>query len=259
VQPSKGIKSKNHTLQPSTMLPTKIKDLIPALSLIPHPEGGFFVETWRSGCEPMTTMGQTGLDETQCQDPQVNLVVAQGRAQNRPDKDERRNALTSIYWVPTVKSPTLFCAKNHSDHIHYYQGGKPFRYYLYDPKTATLSTVVLGPELHKGQKLQVGVKGGIWKCGRIEEEGTTAAEDDNGYEYTIIGEAVAPGFDFHDFNWITKEMIQQECKDDAVKEQLLEFVNSESTKIEEEQKTVEAAGEFYEEGDQKKQRETERA
>jgi predicted cupin superfamily sugar epimerase len=37
-------------------LPKKVKDIVGPLNLIPHPEGGFFVETYRSGSEPMSTM-----------------------------------------------------------------------------------------------------------------------------------------------------------------------------------------------------------
>ena len=80
-------------------LPPKITDLIPVLNLIPHPEGGFFVETYRSGTQPMSTQGQTGFDTT---NNNKNLIVTtDGRDTNRPDKDVRRNALTSIYWAPT--------------------------------------------------------------------------------------------------------------------------------------------------------------
>eukprot|EP00980_Cylindrotheca_fusiformis_P028535 scaffold22607_cov123-Cylindrotheca_fusiformis.AAC.32 len=232
-------------------LPTKIKDLIPLLDLIPHPEGGFFRETYRSGCEPMTTMGQTGLDP--CTDPETDLVVAKGRAKNRPDKDERRNALTSIYWVPTSKDPVLRLAKNCSDHVHYYQGGLPFRYFLFDPSSGEFTTTVLGPELHEGQVLQLSVKGGIWKCGKIE------MDTDSEYDYTIVGEAVAPGFDFHDFSWVTKEMVLEKCHDEKSRERLLSCVHSESKEIQEENKTVDAAAEFYEDGDRKEKRTEQRS
>lgn len=97
-------------------LPPKITDLTSALKLIPHPEGGFFVETYRSGCDPMSTKGQTGLD---CKEPNINFVNAKERKQNRQDGDDRRNCLTSIHWVPTMASPKLLLAKNHSDHIMY--------------------------------------------------------------------------------------------------------------------------------------------
>ena len=93
-------------------LPKDTKTAVELLNLIPHPEGGFFLETYRSGCEPMLTRGQTGLD---CESPDTNLVVANGRAANRSDGDERRNALTSIYWVPTTKSGEVKLVVNLSD------------------------------------------------------------------------------------------------------------------------------------------------
>jgi predicted cupin superfamily sugar epimerase len=147
-------------------------------------------------------------------------------------------------------------AKNCSDHVHYYQGGKPFRYYLLDPSTGEFSTTVLGPELYKGQKLQLPVKGGLFKCGKIEDGEEESSFD---HDYTLIAEAVAPGFDFHDFTWITKDMLNETVKDTKVKELLLGFVNAESTEIHRDNKTVDAAAEFYEEGESKAQREAERA
>ncbi len=167
-------------------LPPKIADLITALGLVPHPEGGFFLETWRSGSVPMSTRGQTDFD---CVNPDRNLIVTNGRKTNRPDEDERRNALTSIYWAPTLMSNTLELVVNESDHVHYYQGGRPFQYYLFDSECGELSQVTLGPELHKGHQLQVCVRGGVWKFGCIDE----TTEYGNEYEYSLIGEAVGPG------------------------------------------------------------------
>ena len=205
----------------------------------------------------MSTMGQTGLD---CEKPDINLVVANGRTKNRADKDEKRNAVTSIYWVPTIKSPRLFLAYNCSDHVHYYQGGLPFKYSLFDPASGEFTQVTLGPEIHQGQKLQVGVKGGIWKCGIVvvddEKESNDASAD---YEYTVIGEAVAPGFDFHDFNWVTEELLRETCKDDVHVKHFLKFINGESTGIQEKDATVEAAAEFYEDGGRKRRRIEERS
>lgn len=235
-------------------LPPKVKDIISALNLIPHPEGGFFVETFRSGAEPMTTMGQTGFD---CEHPNVNLVVANGRQKNRPDGDERRNALTSIYWVPTVKSPKLLLAYNCSDHVHYYQGGKAFKYLIYDPKSGEFSEKILGSALDKGQTPQVCVKGGLWKCGIIEETNTTSSDDE--YEYCLIGEAVAPGFDFHDFNWVTESLLREKCKDETLLSMFLPFIHGRSSEIQMENKTVEDAVGYYNDDEAKEQRMNERS
>ena len=127
---------------------------------------------------------------------------------------------------------------------------------MFDPITGEFSTTVLGPELHKGQKLQVPVKGGLFKCGKIDD---SEEEIDLGYDYSLIAEAVGPGFDFHDFAWVTKEMLNETVKDEKVKELLLGFVNAESTEIERDNKTVDAAPEFYQEGANQDQREAERA
>lgn len=215
----------------------------------------------------MSTMGQTGLD---CQSPQTNLVVAQGREQNRPDHDPRRNCLTSIYWVPTIHSSTLLLASNLSDHVHYYQGGKPFQYILFDPETQILEKVILGPELHKGHRLQVPVKGGMWKCGHmllhVDDDDDQEGRDDYYKEdYTIIGEAVAPGFDFHDFAWITKEDIQKKVKDSttssstSIVQLLMQYVYEHATEVVQEDKTVHSAAEFYHDDSVQKSRMEERS
>eukprot|EP00588_Corethron_pennatum_P015504 CAMPEP_0194266500 /NCGR_PEP_ID=MMETSP0169-20130528/1380_1 /TAXON_ID=218684 /ORGANISM="Corethron pennatum, Strain L29A3" /LENGTH=234 /DNA_ID=CAMNT_0039007197 /DNA_START=47 /DNA_END=751 /DNA_ORIENTATION=+ len=222
-------------------LPPKIADLIPALGLIPHPEGGFFVETFRSGSAPMSTQGQTDLD---CDRPDVSLVATRGRAGSRPDGDARRQALTSIYWVPTVKSRRLLLAHNHSDHVHYYQGGRPFHYSLYDPATEEITKVTLGADLQKGQRLQVCVRGGLWKCGILD----TSDEHDE-HEYCVIGEAVAPGFDFHDFSWVTKEEVRKHLSAPKDIEHFLEFVNVDATEIVAAKRTVAEAADFYTEGE----------
>jgi predicted cupin superfamily sugar epimerase len=237
-------------------LPPKIKDLISALDLIPHPEGGFFTETYRSGSEPMSTMGQTGFH---CEHPDINLVVANGRRNNRPDGDERRNALTSIYWVPTMKSPKLLLAYNCSDHVHYYQGGRPFKYSIYDPESGKLSEMTLGPELHKGHKPQIAVRGGLWKCGMMETDCDDESLPENEYEYSLIGEAVAPGFDFHDFTWVTETLLRKTCNDDRLVNLFLPFIHERSSEILKDNKTVDDAVGYYEDDKAKEQRIKERS
>jgi len=133
----------------------------------------------------MTTRGQTGWT-----DP--NLVMTYDRPNQQ--EDPRRHALTSIFWIPTVKSPKLILSVNKSDHVHYYHGGKPFEYTLYNPETQILEKQILGPDIVAGHKLQVVVPGEWWKCGRLLVEFDRIPHD-----YAIIGEAVGPGFDFNDF------------------------------------------------------------
>lgn len=207
-------------------LPTNIKDVIPLLGLIPHPEGGYFVETFRSGNAPMSTMGESGCD---CEER--DFVATNGRASNKDDGDSRRNCLTSIFWAPTTQSPRLVVATNVSDHVHYYQGGRPFKYCLYDPVSGDYSEHILGPELHKGHTLQLAVRGGVWKCGMMlldDPEPTT-----NAYDYSLIGEGVGPGWDAADFAFVTEEMIRKEFanQNEQLLKHFLFFVHEMSSQL----------------------------
>ena len=109
----------------------------------------------------MSTRGETDVNV-----PNKDLVMTD-RTGQKNDQDGRRNALTSIYWMPTGDSPVLSITVNLSDHVHYYHGGVPFEYILFDPMSGELSRVVLGGDVMDGQVFQLPVKGGTWKCGRM--------------------------------------------------------------------------------------------
>ncbi len=113
-----------------------------------------------------------------------------------------------------MRSSVLILCINTSDHVHYYQGGRPFEYVVYHPNTRVLERQVLGPDVLAGHRLQVIVPGGSWKCGRMLIEGYDDDDDDGGdggrrttgripQEYSIIGEGVGPGFDYRDFRMCT--------------------------------------------------------
>ena len=176
--------------------------MVKKLELIPHPEGGFFLETYRSGSIPMSSRGETDLNV-----PEDDLVMT-NRTDRRPDRDGRRNALTSIYWMPTGSSPKLHLTVNLSDHVHYFHGGEPFEFILVDPKAKEVRRVVLGGNVLDGHKFQLPVKSGIWKCGHLMAPNATDSQLSKD-AYCLIGEGVGPGFDFYDFTWVTSEMVKE--------------------------------------------------
>ena len=197
----------------NAFLPPTAEELVKLLHLIPHPEGGFFVETYRSGSVPMASQGQTNYDVPN-DDRDAALVTTTGRQDRRPDGNCQRNALTSIYFCPTLRSPTQPLVQNDSDHAHYYQGGLPIRYHVYDPFTKELESVVLGPDVQNGHVMQFFVKGGRWKCGRIVQdyndalpEGSAATKAIDA-DYTLLAEAVGPGFDFYDFHFVQESELR---------------------------------------------------
>lgn len=88
---------------------------------------------------------------------------------------------------------------NRSDVIHYYHMGAPMEFMLIHPN-GKLVQETLGPDLLSGEKLQVIVPGGCWKCATMK-----IATDEG---YSLTSEAVAPGFDYNDNKLATEEEIK---------------------------------------------------
>ena len=159
------------------------EELIANLGLIPHPEGGFFCETYRSGCAPLASKGLTDL--------MGNMMTT-----TRGPTPER-NVMTSIYYMLTPEHDFQAWVVNASDHVHYHHAGGTFVYHIVSPN-GTYYTRRCGGCVANGDEPQVVVPGGSFKAVRLEE----------GFEFGIIGEGVAPGFDFRDFKFVTEEELK---------------------------------------------------
>lgn len=97
-----------------------------------------------------------------------------------------RSLLTSIYYMLTDDRPIGYFHKNKSDIIHYFHAGSSLTYLILHPN-GKLQKVKLGFDITKGDLLQLIVPGGCWKATVLEEG-----------EFGLLGEAVAPGFDYRD-------------------------------------------------------------
>lgn len=172
--------------------------VIAALHLVPHPEGGFFRETYRSGAEPMASRGRT--------DP-AGALVATDRT------PPERNEMTSIYYMLVRECPKQALACNLSAHMHYWHHGAALCYRLVH-SGGCVETVVLGPDVAAGQVPQLFVPGGVFKCAELE----------SGAEYGLLGESVAPGFDFRDFEFVTADMLRERLGSAEVARELLPFI-----------------------------------
>jgi predicted cupin superfamily sugar epimerase len=137
-----------------------VEQLIKYLKLEGHVEGGFYRRTYEaSNTAKITT--QAG----------------------------ERYSMTSIFYLLSAESPIGHFHYNKSDIVHYFQMGDPITYYLINPQ-GELKTVVMGTNLAAGEQLQLTVPGGTWKASKIISGGTKG--------YSLISEAVSPGFDFAD-------------------------------------------------------------
>jgi len=125
---------------------------------------------------------------------------------------QQRSAMTSIYYLLTDDSPIDYFHINKSDIMHYFHLGSPITYFLIPPD-GTLQKCKLGLDLAKGEVPQLLVPGGYWKAGVLEEG-----------EFGLLGESVAPGFDFRDMEFVKSEDFRQQFPN--LWEQLVPYIRS---------------------------------
>lgn len=135
--------------------------LIKKLGLQPHPEGGFYKETYRS----------------QAEIPQHALDGYPGS----------RNCCTGIYFLLTAGNFSAFHKIRQDEMWHHYQGGAVEVHVIEPDGNYTLHK--LGKDMGQDEAPQLVVPGGCWFASRVA----------NGAEYALTGCTVAPGFDFEDF------------------------------------------------------------
>ncbi len=99
---------------------------------------------------------------------------------------QNRAVMTSIYYLLTDDRPIDHLHKNQSDIMHYFHAGSPITYILVDLE-GKLHKVKLGLNPAQGQVPQLLVPKGFWKAAVLESG-----------EYGLLGESVAPGFDYRD-------------------------------------------------------------
>ena len=147
---------------------SSIEKIINKLNLKPHPEGGYFTETYRSVGE----IKKESLDISY---------------------DGNRNFSTCIYFLLTSNKFSAF-HKIKQDEIWHFYDGSPIKIYVIS-KEGRLSCQIIGRDFSKGEVPQFIVSGGSW----------FAAEVLNENDYSLVGCTVSPGFDFNDFELKSRE------------------------------------------------------
>lgn len=142
-------------------MPT-VDQLVKQFQLEPHPEGGFFRETYRS-----------------------SENIPHGSLPKR-FSGERSHSTAIYFLIPKGKFSSLH--RIHADEAwHFYLGG-PMTLVQISPE-GKVEKIVLGSDVLNGQKVQHVVPAGYW----------FGAYSNPGSEYSFVGCTVAPGFDFADF------------------------------------------------------------
>ena len=139
-----------------------IQEIISRLDLKPHPEGGYFKESYRS----------VGMIE------ESSLGV---------DYAGKRSYSTCIYFLLTSDAFSAFHRITQDEIWHFYDGS-PIVFHTISESGIHTETII-GNDLSRGQVPQWVVKGGTW----------FGAEVMNKNSFSLVGCTVSPGFDFADF------------------------------------------------------------
>ena len=140
----------------------EIQSIIDTLELSPHPEGGFFKETYRS---------EGFISESDLND----------------DIDGKRNYSTGIYFLLTSNTFSAFHRIKQDEMWHFYKGSSLKLHII--SESGKYSNAIIGNNLEKDEAPQFTVKARDW----------FAAEVLNDNNYSLVGCTVSPGFDFRDF------------------------------------------------------------
>jgi predicted cupin superfamily sugar epimerase len=141
------------------------QNLIDVLGLQPHPEGGFFRETYRSH------------DKV----PAPGLPARFGA---------ERSVSTAIYYMLTKGTRSKLHRIKSDEVWHFYLGG-PLVVAQLNESTGKLTETRLGQDLAGSCVVQYVVPAGVW----------FGAYPENGTDYSLVGCTVAPGFDFADMEF----------------------------------------------------------
>src|SRR5262245_51108745 len=141
------------------MTAQRARALIDALGLVPHPERGFYAETYRA---PKRVMA--------------------------PSHGGERSASTAIYFLVTAEQPVTSLHRLKSDEVfHLYEGGPLDILRLHADERWDVAR--LGLDLAAGERPQVVIPAGTW----------FGTELSAGASHCLVGCTVAPGFEFADF------------------------------------------------------------
>ena len=135
---------------------------IEKLQLRPHPEGGYFRQTYKADLHL----------------PKEALPA---------DFTGVRPASTAIYFLLEAQNFSAF-HRLRSDEIWHFYVGAPLLVHVIDAE-GKYSTILLGSDPEAGQVLQAVVRAGCWFASHVADWKS----------FAVVGCTVAPGFDFEDF------------------------------------------------------------
>jgi len=136
--------------------------LIALLDLKPHPEGGYYIETYRSS----ETISEEAL----------------------PSRYKGRRCFgTAIYYLLTAQTFSAMHRLRSDEIFHFYSGDPVEMLQLWPDGSGRVA--ILGSDVLNGMQPQVVVDRGVWQGARLLKGG----------KFALLGTTVSPGFEFADY------------------------------------------------------------
>jgi len=174
------------------------------LRLEPHPEGGYFRQTYKS---ELMIAGQTSRDSHPPADnagrmgQPANCATRVGQpAQSvgQPETRVRRAASTAIYFLLEGENFSAF-HRLRSDEMWHFYAGSALIVHVIDPG-GKYSSILLGDDPERDEVFQGVVKAKCWFASEVRDRKSWA----------LVGCTVAPGFEFEDFELGKREELVRE-------------------------------------------------
>jgi predicted cupin superfamily sugar epimerase len=167
---------------------------IEVLRLEPHPEGGYFRQTYKSELAVVPA-----------------LDIAHPGAQNatrmgQPSFSDARAASTAIHFLIEGENFSAF-HRLRSDEIWHFYAGDSLTVHVIDPE-GEYSSILLGSDAECGETFQAVVKAGCWFASEISRNPhfwQNRPELGHPKPWALVGCTVAPGFEFEDFDLAKRE------------------------------------------------------
>ena len=170
-----------------------LDDIVAALGMKPHPEGGFFVETYRAPHKLTSDLGP------------------------RFPPGSERSLLTAIHYaLPGGGKSALH--RIASDELWAWHAGGPLVVIELTPSGDVIRTV-LGPDVVGGHRYSYVVAAGRWF-------GSYAPAD---VEFAVVSCVVAPGFDFRDWSMDSAQELRAAFPTSADLDDVLSFLAKDAT------------------------------
>lgn len=139
----------------------------------PHPEGGFYKETYRSkGTIPRAVLGDEFTGD--------------------------RNYCTAIYFLLTSANFSAFHKIKQDEIWHFYDGSPLYVHVI--GLNGGYERYTVGMDIDQGEVPQLVVSAGCWFASSVKN-------DDS---YSLVGCTVSPGFDFNDFELAERKALIRE-------------------------------------------------